>query len=514
MTKQYTLFAVFFAACACAANAGDMHCGPRAVAEILEHFGIEADLLSLVLEVDRPDLESPSSLRSVEAVLNKRGLACKAVYCFGGAPDFNLPYIVHGVTSNNETHFEAIIPGRSSQLQSLVPSGYYLLVSRSKVELSELASKPQRMRQAFKTFFAICASFFFVLLLLRIQRLFKCRSATCVFLSSILLCLVFSSKTTARTTEARDNPDGNDQNAAEFVLLGVLAGRETPSSGAFEATHAIERDGEPWRTSEVFCAFDWSANRFRFDRRFTVNHDDVVAYDGAIIAMEDRKVHRYDAGNSNTIDIVPINRNIDYVSDPFYFNNFGLNTGRTIYKREDFREAIALFSKPMQYAPVSTSKAGDFWELKWANSRFNRVLRIDSSKNYWPIELEFQISDKPPAKACVVVESVYGYWLPVSFYSESGNGAETTTERIELRWLSAGSVDERAFDWLDLRRDETERVVDRQLGTSVVIERFVHNKKASSGFFAQKRTVLAFLAAMLLAAVAILLKRSHAGNVS
>ncbi len=58
---------------------GDLVCGPRCAQFILRHYGIDADLIDLVREIQWPTLEDGATLAAVDQALRARGVHTRAL---------------------------------------------------------------------------------------------------------------------------------------------------------------------------------------------------------------------------------------------------------------------------------------------------------------------------------------------------------------------------------------------------------------------------------------------------
>lgn len=95
-----------------ATSRGDLVCGPRCVQYVLAHYGRDADLMSLVREMQWPHLEAGSSVGSVERALSDRGIEVASIADIA-AKDLTwpTPVIVHlrDVTNHQVGHFAVLL---------------------------------------------------------------------------------------------------------------------------------------------------------------------------------------------------------------------------------------------------------------------------------------------------------------------------------------------------------------------------------------------------------------------
>jgi len=71
-------------------------CGPRCVKQVLEHYGRDADLFELIVEMHGGIVGQPSNVEDIEAALQKRGIYSKAIRTgFLTLPKWPHPAILH-----------------------------------------------------------------------------------------------------------------------------------------------------------------------------------------------------------------------------------------------------------------------------------------------------------------------------------------------------------------------------------------------------------------------------------
>jgi len=146
--------AVFPATCRGQGIGRDTVCGPRCVQFVLKEFGLQTDLLEIVLEMQWPKLEEGSSLAAIQHAIERRGLAARALSVPSDCTIQTEAYVVMhvncgrgSITSDAGGHFIVLVPpkdgigsyywdglhGSSLDMPSgCVPSGYILLVARDR----------------------------------------------------------------------------------------------------------------------------------------------------------------------------------------------------------------------------------------------------------------------------------------------------------------------------------------------------------------------------------------------
>lgn len=74
----------------------DRVCGPRCIQRILQHYGIRADLVDLIKEVQESDVNRGASLAELRRALKTRGIHCRyGKAAFLVVPEATQPVILH-----------------------------------------------------------------------------------------------------------------------------------------------------------------------------------------------------------------------------------------------------------------------------------------------------------------------------------------------------------------------------------------------------------------------------------
>jgi ABC-type bacteriocin/lantibiotic exporter with double-glycine peptidase domain len=130
----------------------DPFCGPRAAHYVLERYGLNADLVTLIGDIQWPNVENGVSLDAIDKALQKHGInTCPVVLSENTYLTSKNPVIVHFVDRDTDGHFvvwlgsnpngdgEVIYDGLRGKRQISTAdfrrrcSGYMLLTSRANV---------------------------------------------------------------------------------------------------------------------------------------------------------------------------------------------------------------------------------------------------------------------------------------------------------------------------------------------------------------------------------------------
>lgn len=138
---------------------GDVVCGPRCVQYVLQHYGIESDLIDLVKET-QSDFEAGASLAALDDALRRRGVFTAALKLSPNAAlQWPHPVLMHLSPETGEMgHFVVWLPtpdgsksqvwnglsGTQSGLESVLAkkrSGYVLLTAAAEIRQPETAAQ-------------------------------------------------------------------------------------------------------------------------------------------------------------------------------------------------------------------------------------------------------------------------------------------------------------------------------------------------------------------------------------
>lgn len=97
-----------------------MICGPRCVQFILQHYGIQADLIELVKEIQWPDFEAGASLAAIQDALQKRGIhACAMRIDPQSRLRWNDPVLLHLKGDTEVGHYVIRLPSGKPDRETL-----------------------------------------------------------------------------------------------------------------------------------------------------------------------------------------------------------------------------------------------------------------------------------------------------------------------------------------------------------------------------------------------------------
>lgn len=302
--------------------------------------------------------------------------------------------------------------------------------------------------------------------------------------------------------EAGQNSEGEARSSAESVVGKHFAARDKLKSGQFSATGTIIDTSVAVRPVDVlvdlFCAFDWNAGSFRFDRLHTPrsgievdpNNTATIIRGGQRSVTPDAVTYHQHGQSFITIRKPPRqalswNRPFDIrIAGTAHSHGFNVNTSfekiRAAYESVPFKSAVAEANGIVRVEWIVNSPQS-------GRPSFIRSISFDRSKGNWPVQFQFRIfkkfapvsPDRPDGivwsevreSQTIELTEVDKVWVPKTL-TRVGNGG-LTTHKLKLKWQSVNKpLERKVFTHEGFPLKGISRVIDKRTGRSVTVREF------------------------------------------
>lgn len=450
--------------------ASDAHCGPRCVQQVLADYGQDVELIDLVREIQYPEIGRPAGMDRLQASLESRGIHAVAIRTGRFASvRWQHPMIVHVLTPTGDGHFVTrnTTENPAGDESQFGPTGVYLLTSPDAIDQAAVREATSGSK-VFLGLGVLC------LAAVSVGGIVRWRSRKRVHPASAVVFVL--AVCGGHVDEAYAQPAESDETAElyQFVMAGIQAERESLVTGVFEAEEKFRPVEGPAYDSKLFCAFDYAAKKFRFDRIKTNPDDPTAAPQGGYYVATPESVVYRQARN----DVVAI-RPADFqtaISDPFDFRVLGLALWPDMVRNTGFQEIYDIYTSP-RLKPTQVIGEGETFRIIriYQSACRKREIIVDGSKGFWPVRFSLSGRDSmeseewhaPEMDNDLSVEQIGEAWVPSKFHMQHRGD----TLDIMFHWKSLNEpIPAETFTYESFNLQGTRAVVDGRLGQPVVVK--------------------------------------------
>ncbi|WP_254507328.1 hypothetical protein [Anatilimnocola floriformis] len=223
---------------------------------------------------------------------------------------------------------------------------------------------------------------------------------------------------------------------------------------------------------EFFCAFDFHANKLRFDRRLESGETLKIAeYGGGQYVRTPGQTITFPSYLSD-IRLDLASRKPPSWIKIIDIRALGLCGEGDIMQSASFDDVLINYRKMERH---SIRELGDgLLQLEWIHGRSVRVATLDKNKSYAVVRHTLMEGKKVEEDHRITVEKRNDTWVPVGWHSVDSTGEHSA----KIDWKSLNEeVDSKHFTWEDFEIKRAHRVIDSSLPQPVVVKEFATETK-------------------------------------